>query len=747
MSKHNRTYLKDENLLSLLSLNKLIVPEIQREYVWGKEENRNVLERFLKSIKNNCKTCPECKQAYKTSDINIGFLYSYKPSYVVSDNERYLDEFLIDGQQRFTTLFLLLSYLAVKENRVRDFLALARFDAISEEINFDYKVRNLTHRFLIDFLSSLEEGVSVDNIFPLEKQTWVLADYATDITIRAMLGALDVISQLFCDDFQYFDYILTAVRFWHFKTEATSQGEELYITMNSRGEKLAENEEQKAKILDLPADKLYKWGQKWEIWQDFFWKNRNKEKRHNADKGFNEFVRWIKILENKSNTPTPETVERYFNVVEFLFRKEGIFKKNCAWLSPETENSQINLFRLLPVIKFVERFGTDINERNIIRVKQFFKNIARVDSVNKAVNTLLPETVKIINDLPDTDISSICQLDKVSTAILSTEERKKFEIYRTNADKREAIENIFWKAEAHKIWKGEIMPLIHWVTENDIFDLTKFEQYDHIFNLLFYGDLEYPKLDITRRALLTRKLKNYPRIFKGNTNYCFCWEYEDWQTLIKDNEKKFGEFLENLFDVDIEQQQQKMIDNNPDDEEYDEFVKISELLGFCKQKNIQWDNDTNSWVLIADKKRRGSYANIYAYRLHLELLKQPFWDENKWVENFWEKDKTCVFFNFPAKHIAIDIYYKGIITDLDTDVKNSIYFQLQLFNRDKATDDDRKVIKDIAGKFGLQLKGDRFTSKQESKENILDLLQTIMVEVEKYNYPQILANKYHYKQD
>ena len=50
MNRHN-AYLKDENLLTLFSLNNLIVPEIQREYVWG--NNSDVLEKFLAELENN----------------------------------------------------------------------------------------------------------------------------------------------------------------------------------------------------------------------------------------------------------------------------------------------------------------------------------------------------------------------------------------------------------------------------------------------------------------------------------------------------------------------------------------------------------------------------------------------------------------------------------------------------------------------------------------------------------------------
>jgi uncharacterized protein with ParB-like and HNH nuclease domain len=46
MSKKMTAYLKEENLLTLLSQNNFIVPEIQREYVWG--ENEKVIVKFKK---------------------------------------------------------------------------------------------------------------------------------------------------------------------------------------------------------------------------------------------------------------------------------------------------------------------------------------------------------------------------------------------------------------------------------------------------------------------------------------------------------------------------------------------------------------------------------------------------------------------------------------------------------------------------------------------------------------------------
>ena len=127
--------LKEQSLLHLLSQNNFIVPEIQREYVWG--QNEDVISRFLDSILEKIGlVCDQCGNPTKNTKINVGFLYTYKPSYVTYSHERYLDENIIDGQQRFTTLILLLFYCALKENRTEDFKDVMRLEA-DLEMAFD----------------------------------------------------------------------------------------------------------------------------------------------------------------------------------------------------------------------------------------------------------------------------------------------------------------------------------------------------------------------------------------------------------------------------------------------------------------------------------------------------------------------------------------------------------------------------------------------------------------------------------
>ncbi|MCI6167027.1 MAG: DUF262 domain-containing protein [Alistipes sp.] len=298
MKKQN--YLRDENLLTLLSLHDFIIPEIQREYVWGSRENcESILKPFLEQIKNNALVDDHCRYAHGQENQHIGFLYSYRPQYIRDISSRISDEYLIDGQQRFTSLFLLLLVRAVCENRMVDFCNLIRWG--DGAIAFDYKVRQLTHRFIFDLVEHLKEGGydSLEGIVSNRSPYWLLNDYQKDMTVSNMINALKCISEVFNrKDEYYYDYLLTRIHFWHFKTDVTSQGEELYITMNSRGEELTNNEVQKCRR--LKGKDQAEWGQQWERWQTYFWRNRAKgckgKPNFDADKGFNNLLACIEAM-------------------------------------------------------------------------------------------------------------------------------------------------------------------------------------------------------------------------------------------------------------------------------------------------------------------------------------------------------------------------------------------------------------------------------------------------------------------
>jgi len=313
------TYLQDESILTLLALNNLIVPEIQRDYVWG--ENKDVLQKFINDIKNYAKICDACKRAHSERNNNIGFLYSYKPPYQELERGRYLDEFLIDGQQRITTIFLLLLSRAVSEDRIRDFKNICRVHEDGFAECFNYKVREISQNFMDSLLKhviNVGDSTALDFIYEKDRPTWFLSDFERDPTVISICNSLIVLKKSFeNDDNLYFDFLLENIHFWHFKTEITTQGEELYISMNSTGEQLAQNEIQKADIIS--KNNQIDFGQRWEKWQNIFWWHRIEGKdtiteKENADKGFNNYIHCIHDLEQVEKVLKQNTEINYAEI-------------------------------------------------------------------------------------------------------------------------------------------------------------------------------------------------------------------------------------------------------------------------------------------------------------------------------------------------------------------------------------------------------------------------------------------------
>jgi hypothetical protein len=550
----------------------LIVPEIQREYVWGFNDF-GILDTFIQDIKDGFKmntARDESAQSEiqtikklvdttneestrkslnsildgltnKSNPLNIGFLYSYRPGYYVF-NDRNDDLYLIDGQQRFTTLFLILYYLAIKEGKQKDFKSTFRFNKDIEQIAFDYRVRTLTHNFFIDLLSKAN---TIDDLVNIRNKNWFLSNYDNDVTVNSIVGqktneksgVFNKLNSHFHDDTNsYYEFVKTQIKFWHFKTEETSQGEELYITMNSRGQQLADNETIRAKLFDTDAVKAnpLEWSEKWEIWQDFFWKNRNKSIQEvNADEGFNEFLRWIQIIkmielqevnlddENEDALDKKAIIDvikwgkgkkldvkylslteidKYYKALTYLFETFPVeieqIKSNYKtytnfnliekqWLSPIDNNNsiiQIDSFCFLPILYYCKNrieLNETIDAFKLFRITRFFYNLKSDATVMKGSSLLTINALKFISKLNSIkDITDILDLKGISASILNKEERKKLEIIK-NSEDRFRTEDLFWRAEDNKQNAGSILYLIENTNPPlvvDKFNLDDFEE-------------------------------------------------------------------------------------------------------------------------------------------------------------------------------------------------------------------------------------------------------------------------------
>lgn len=336
-------------------IDQIIIPEIQRDYVWQEEQVRGLLNSLLNDFKDY--------QNYRIPDLgigddialveafnvfhrkqtctsNIGFIYAY------CDEEMAGRYFLIDGQQRITTIFLLLLCLASRNDALKQ--QFRRTYMTDDGPKLDYRVRENAQVFLNNFCNHY---LITGNQKPVKEKTWFFSFYEDDATIKNISSNFNLmvgqLKETRVDEVGFYSYLEEFIEFWYFDTNVSQQGEELYIYMNARGEHVQSNENIKADLLSrLESDSSKeKYGRAWEGWQDFFWQHKRENK--NADQGFNEFLSCISGLQNylgsKSGfyskkdfdslgeirtmqileTLTIEDVGRYVEVLKFLEDKKA----------------------------------------------------------------------------------------------------------------------------------------------------------------------------------------------------------------------------------------------------------------------------------------------------------------------------------------------------------------------------------------------------------------------------------------
>jgi len=643
-----KLFLTDHNL------DQIIIPEIQRDYVW----QRSNVERLLQSILDNSmkqsnvslgitdellnQLPPQAREAIIREQeknkvfCNIGFIYAY------FDPELAGRFVLIDGQQRLTTMFLTLLALSVKEDKQEQFSRTYFKDNI---LKFDYKVRESSHDFILNFVNYVLDNKNIDKI---KNEYWYFSEYEYDVTIQSVLNNYQTIWNFVINNDLPLSYIEDFVEFWYFDTNKSKQGEELYLYMNSRGETVSPNESVKANLLKgLSETEKHDWGTKWEEWQNLFWKYRGSNK--NADKGIEEFLRWIKIIEltKKNSNETVDSqakfirqiketkkielegltlihIEKYYNALLKLVEYKEEVKFDVNWLTGadinQKEISTLDYIKLMPMLMFAEKYP-DCNCIDIKRVARFFYNITRSSEISKNPFNSLVNAINLTKEFLSKnydDITDIVNFKDNYKTILTNEEVTKLTIYKNNKDIREDIEKTFWKAEDYKYCDGKIWLIWDCINFNSTnpFDFTeqKLLEFKLCFDNFIY--LFNNPDDLLRRAILTKgdylvhdgystSLENY--------RYSFINEESRWKSQLSSKERI------KPYKLLIQDYNQRKTDNNTKEDVVNEiikkyldtttqkdwiyyFVKEPTLLSYCWEKKICWSDDIESIALLQRTK-------------------------------------------------------------------------------------------------------------------------------------------------
>lgn len=525
--KTGRYCLKD--LLTHNEIDQIIIPEIQRDYVWQKKNVRGLLESIAQKFSNKSKTKIEVnvggtvieelsiadylqKEYDKLkNNLKLGFIYAYH------DADYAGKFFLIDGQQRFTTLYLLLLAVYCKNNQHEKFKELYFKNNV---LKIDYKVRESSHEFMKEFVRLTLDSNSELDISNSNRYYTHL--YEQDITIKNLINNYNEICSFVNDNAflsqndnydHFLEFIEEYIEVNYFDTNLSEQGEQLYMYMNSRGEFLSHHETIKSEIVRKVTNTNDKKqvGDNWETWQNYFWQNRGSNE--SADIGFDEFLKWTSIIhicttenpqiihetikekrqtsrEAKENyihrtKPKLATQQEYlaqyqarcleadflnstFNAVDELFQLESKYIPiEHSWLN--NIGGAINYIRLLPLIYFIKHSqweNEQDKERDIERLSMFLYNITYFESISKnpdsAVITAI-EMVKMLCDRGQTNIACFANDDIFKgkfKSVLTAAELEKLNLFNDSGALREELEKTIWDIsldnEISTFLKGDI---------------------------------------------------------------------------------------------------------------------------------------------------------------------------------------------------------------------------------------------------------------------------------------------------
>ena len=651
-----------KNIEELLG-NYMVVPEIQREYVWG--SNKNIVNQFIDSIKDN-------------KDINVGFLYSYS-----NGNQ----EYIIDGQQRLTTLVLCLYYASLMQGEYDKFKSLLKVN--SPNMSFTYRVRSNTEEFMQCLFNS---GLYKEK--EIKDSKWYHTCYDADLSISSMIDLLNYLADIKFD--VKYDDILN-IEFWYYPIDETSLGEDLYITMNSRGKTLDNAEKLKPLLFEKSRKELKNWGKIWDDWEDFFFTLLNGDDITKINVAMNNLIRIVWELKTcgEHNELKPfeaikdlnlSDIELFFDALKLIVNSEFKDKVDLLFGNKKSDESDGNFLILKSLLLVCIKYREDEKMRNVEmkRVYQLIYNKMYRRGSQKHIPLLT--LLKTYHERIDGNFYNIA-LDVCSDAgkddYFDTSDLLMIQIMsdsvKDNISELSEVEKEFWKTQStdvvrcHYIWKGDLSTLINWSSENNNFNIETFCKYSSFFDSLF-TDFSGHEINSLRRAWIVG-MKEYSPV-KVGSYYTFCWEWEDWRRSITQHSTDFKLFMDNLIKdkecgKTLNKAMQEYIDNSSD-KDYIEFAKDSYLIDFTIESDtcdIYYHWGTEDWWICTDGSRKRhtgfiSRHNAYILKKFGANYKNNSLSNSKkigigdWCVWYWAtSNDNCIAVESSTYHIVIDIRY------------------------------------------------------------------------------------------
>lgn len=756
---------------------KVVIPDLQRDYCWGGKGTlvtdfvNNIKNRFEDSPKNSGEWKGECLACTNTGcrtkatySLMMGLLYGY-----YEENRPNLQ--LCDGQQRLTTLYLLIGLInrMCGDNSFRRFLISDyELEEDDKEPNLLYDIRDSSLYFLSDLVCCCfiqEGGESIDGELSdyIRKQEWWFMAYETDPTIRSMLAAMDEMQKQLqgMDKSRLKDfgqYVCNMLQFVYFDMGDRNNGEKTFVIINTTGEPLTATENLKPLVVTQGNESEWEENsRKWEEMDHWFWRHRDKSQEDTSDAGMKEFLRWVVALYPGKNVKK-EAYYQWFTTKDYVFPYQAIriqeikkvfdtlrklndddgFIHDCGLLAaPKGKMYDLKeYFVLLPTLKYAMKFWDKetaiVDRESIRRIYRFFRNLSRYTEISTENNNVLL-ALKTIDCMKNKDVC--CLLDpevQVSTTYILTEEEKTrlTIISKKKTDKawRKEVENAFEEISQHPVWSGRISCLID---DIDYFDFKEFEANVKRFESLFQKQHENVADDKTVLAFAAfcheQGSNAYPM---ENGNYRdFGYYASEWNRFIygdKNHEKHiklFGNFLHRIDELDAEASKNNIISRLSTDHLMYHLITKNRP---CALKNGEWRkrlsiHPTSGLIRLFQNTSYRSDKDIYLLGQEILPCRSQSGKWNGW--NFYEAgEEYCLYTDHKEYDVAMDLLFEKVSDN---------QYRLRIFKRNNTSKADLNGLESQLAGFSPQSGDGRMVSKPKTAEEIICLIDEMEKKIEK----------------
>lgn len=280
------------------------IPDYQRAYVWDTDQVRDLLDDTISAYREN-----------KEAQYFLGSMV-LKINEKSENNVSYTEYELLDGQQRITTVFLILACMRDMltdypqyQNSLAGFVYQAE-DAIlqqPERMRIIFNIRSDVRDFVNEHIKPLHG--TCDSALLKDKMQAKDVNISIRNMANAMLVAHEFLEENKSDIIGYLSYFLNKVLMIYVATEELQDAFQLFTVLNNRGVKLSSSDILKAENLkELSAADRTFWATRWEEMETYFGEDFDKFLSH---------IRTILVKKKQTTTLLKEFDEFVYSNQEY----------------------------------------------------------------------------------------------------------------------------------------------------------------------------------------------------------------------------------------------------------------------------------------------------------------------------------------------------------------------------------------------------------------------------------------------